>query len=64
LAEFRHQPQHWIDTLAMAFVGIRVAFVLAYLGNWPTTRTLLWNLGFAVNAALFFMPLWVAPTMG
>jgi uncharacterized MAPEG superfamily protein len=58
LAEFHHTPQHWLDVLATAFVGIRLLFVLAYLGNWPTTRTLLWNLGFAVNTAIFFMPWW------
>jgi len=63
LAEFRAQPQHWIDGLAVAFVGIRLVFVMAYLGNWPTTRTLLWNLGFAVNAAIFFMPWW-RPALG
>jgi uncharacterized MAPEG superfamily protein len=45
--------------LAVAFVGVRLLFVAAYLGNWPTTRTLLWNFGFAVNAAIFFMPWWV-----
>jgi uncharacterized MAPEG superfamily protein len=60
LAEFRHAPQHWIDMLAVAFVAVRLAFVGAYLGNWPTTRTLLWNLGFGVNAAIFFMPWWWA----
>lgn len=58
LAEFRHAPQSWIDLLAGAFVGIRLVFVLAYLGDWPTTRTLLWNLGFAVNVAIFFLPWW------
>src|SRR5215216_2124913 len=58
-AEFRQQPQHWIDLLAVSFVGIRLAFVLAYLGNWPTTRTLIWNLGFAVNTAIFLMPWWM-----
>ena len=63
LAEFRHQPQHWIDLLAIAFIGVRLAFVLVYLGNWPTTRTLLWNLGFAVNTAIFLMPWWV-PAFG
>ncbi len=46
LAEFRHGPQYCIDLLAVAFVMVRLAFVAAYLGNWPTTRTLLWNLGF------------------
>jgi uncharacterized MAPEG superfamily protein len=58
LAELRSQPQNWIDMLAIGFLAARVAYVLAYLGNWPTTRTLLWNLGFALNVAIFFMPLW------
>lgn len=58
LAEFRHAPQPWIDALSVAFVCVRLIFVLAYLGNWPTTRTLLWNLGFALNTAIFFMPWW------
>jgi len=58
LAEFRSQPQHWVDALAVAFVAIRVVFVLAYLGNRPTIRTLFWNLGFFVNAGIFLMPWW------
>lgn len=63
LAEFRACPQVLIDSLAAAFVGVRLAFVLAYLGGKPTVRTLLWNLGFAVNTAIFFMPLW-GPRIG
>lgn len=58
LAEFRRLPQHWIDELAVAFVVIRLLFVVAYLGNRSRIRTLLWNLGFVVNAAIFFMPWW------
>lgn len=58
LAEFRHVPQHWIDVLSVAFVFLRLVFVLAYLANWPTIRTILWNAGFAVNTAIFFMPWW------
>jgi uncharacterized MAPEG superfamily protein len=61
VAEFRQQPQHWIDMLAVTFVAIRLFYVLAYLGDRPTTRTLLWNIGFAVNAAIFFMPWWGTP---
>ena len=60
LAEFRSGPQVWIDILAAGFLAIRFAYVLAYVGNWPTTRTLLWNAGFAVNIAIFFMPWWAA----
>jgi uncharacterized MAPEG superfamily protein len=58
LAEFRGGPQYLVDVLAVAFLAVRVAFVLAYLANWPTTRTLLWNLGFLVNTAIFLMPWW------
>lgn len=58
LAEFRQCPQHWIDMLAIGFLLARLAYVAAYLGNWPTARTLLWNLGFLLNAAIFFMPWW------
>ena len=58
LAEFRSQNQRWVDLLAVAFLAIRFAYVLAYLGNRPTLRTLLWNLGFAVNVAIFLMPWW------
>ena len=56
LDEFRVCPQHLVDTLAAGFLVIRVAFVLAYLLNHPTLRTVLWNCGFAVNTALFFLP--------
>ena len=58
LAEFRQCPQHEIDILAIGFIAARVLYVVAYLGNWPTTRTLLWNVGFLFNAAIFFMPWW------
>ena len=58
LAEFRAAPQGLIDELAVAFIAIRLAFVAAYLLNFSTIRTLLWNAGFAVNAAIFFMPWW------
>ena len=58
LSEFRHQPQLWIDWLAIAFVLVLLLFVVAYLRNRSTTRTVLWNLGFVINAAIFFMPWW------
>jgi uncharacterized MAPEG superfamily protein len=57
-AEFRAQSQFFVDVLAVGFVLVRLVFVAAYLANWPTTRTLLWNLGFLINAAIFFMPWW------
>ncbi len=58
LAEFRACPQSWIDGLAVLFLAARLAYVAAYLGNAPTTRTLLWNAGFVANLAIFLMPLY------
>jgi uncharacterized MAPEG superfamily protein len=57
LAEFRACPQAWIDGLAWAFIALRLAFVAAYVGDRPWTRTAIWNLGFAVNVAIFLLPL-------
>lgn len=57
LAEFRHAPQAWIDGLAVAFILLRLAFVAAYLGDRPWTRTALWNLGFLANLGIFLSPL-------
>ena len=56
LAEFRLGPQRLIDELAVLFVIVRIAYVLTYLGNRPTLRSILWSLGFAINIAIFFMP--------
>jgi uncharacterized MAPEG superfamily protein len=38
LAEFRQLPQNWVDKLAVAFVVIRLLFVVAYLSNRSTIR--------------------------
>ena len=57
LAEFRGCPQGRVDALAVAFVAIRLLFVLAYLGDRPWTRTLIWNVGFLINLAIFLQPL-------
>jgi uncharacterized MAPEG superfamily protein len=56
LAEFRTGPQRLIDELAVLFIIVRIAYVLTYLGDRPTLRSILWSLGFAINIAIFFMP--------
>ena len=56
LAEFRLGPQRLIDELAVLFLIVRIAYVFTYLGNRPTLRAILWNIGFAINVAIFFMP--------
>jgi uncharacterized MAPEG superfamily protein len=56
LAEFRAGPQHLIDELAVLFLIVRIAYVFTYLGDRPTLRSILWSTGFAINLAIFFMP--------
>jgi uncharacterized MAPEG superfamily protein len=56
LAEFRAAPQNLINELALLFVIVRIAYVLTYLGDRPTLRSILWAIGFAINAGIFFLP--------
>jgi uncharacterized MAPEG superfamily protein len=56
LAEFRDSPQRLIDELAILFLIVRIAYVLTYLGDRPTLRSILWSIGFAINLAIFFVP--------
>jgi uncharacterized MAPEG superfamily protein len=56
LAEFHGSPQRLIDELAVLFLIVRIAYVFTYLGDRPTLRSILWSLGFAINLAIFFMP--------
>jgi uncharacterized MAPEG superfamily protein len=56
LAEFRASPQNLVNELAVLFLIVRIAYVLTYLGDRPTLRTILWNIGFAINVGIFFMP--------
>ena len=57
LAEFRAAPQNLINELAVLFLIVRIAYVLTYVGNRPRLRSILWNLGFTINVAIFFLPL-------
>jgi uncharacterized MAPEG superfamily protein len=57
LAEFRAAPQNLINELAILFLIVRAAYVLTYIGNRPWLRSILWTIGFIINAAIFFLPL-------
>jgi uncharacterized MAPEG superfamily protein len=57
LAEYRVGPQRLIDELAVLFLIVRIAYVFTYIGDRPTLRSILWSLGFAINLAIFLMPI-------
>ena len=56
LAEFRAAPQNLINELAVLFLIVRIAYVLTYIGNRPRLRSILWNVGFLINVAIFLLP--------
>ena len=56
LAEFHGAPQRLIDELSVLFLIVRIAYVFTYLGDRPRLRSILWSIGFAINLAIFFMP--------
>lgn len=58
LAEIRHVPQGRIDILAIAFIAARIFYVLFYLANRPTPRSIVWSIGVLCNLAIFFAPVW------
>jgi uncharacterized MAPEG superfamily protein len=54
IASISNAPQARVDLLAIGFVLARMAFLVCYLANWPTTRTIVWTIGLACVVAIFF----------
>jgi uncharacterized MAPEG superfamily protein len=46
-----------INELAVLFLIVRIAYVLTYVGNRPSLRSILWSIGFLINIGIFFLPL-------
>jgi uncharacterized MAPEG superfamily protein len=53
IAHLAGAAQQRIDALAVAFVLLRVGYILAYLYDRPTLRSLLWTAAIGCVAALF-----------
>jgi len=53
IAHLAQATQPWVDGLAVAFVGFRVAYTLAYLYDRPAARSLLWTGGVLCIIGLF-----------
>ena len=58
LAEMHGAAQGTVNALAVAFLACRIVYVLLYLGDRPSLRSLVWALAMACNLALFFTPVW------
>jgi uncharacterized MAPEG superfamily protein len=58
VAEMHQAPQGTVNTLAVAFLILRVLYVLLYIGDRPSARSAVWGLGLVCNLALFLTPWW------
>ena len=54
IASFAQAPQARIDLLAVGFVLARIAYLVCYVANWPTTRSIVWLIGIVCVVSLFF----------
>lgn len=54
LANVKHAPQSIVDLLAIGFVLARITYVICYVANWPTARSIVWLMGMACVVAIFF----------
>jgi len=53
IASINNAPQATLDLLAIGFVLARIAFLICYLANWPTTRSIVWVAGLICIIAIF-----------
>jgi uncharacterized MAPEG superfamily protein len=53
IAQLQHASQATVDTLALAFITMRLLHALFYITNKPTLRSLVWSLGFLAVIGLF-----------
>lgn len=56
VAQMAGAAQSTVDTLAVAFIIIRLAYLACYLADQATLRSLVWTAGVACCVALFVSP--------
>ncbi|WP_114689293.1 MAPEG family protein [Polynucleobacter necessarius] len=54
IAQIANAPQDRIDWFAMGFVLARIACLVCYIANWPTTRSIVWLFGMIFAVSLLF----------
>ena len=53
IASIANAPQARVDLLAIGFVAARIAYLICYVANWPTTRSIVWLAGLSCVVAIF-----------
>jgi uncharacterized MAPEG superfamily protein len=54
IAHISNASQPRVDVLALGFVAARIAYLVCYVANWPTARSIVWLAGIACVTAIFF----------
>ena len=54
IATLQNAPQSRIDLLAVGFVMARIAYLICYVANWSTLRSIVWLAGLICVVAIFF----------
>jgi uncharacterized MAPEG superfamily protein len=54
IASIANAPQNRVDLLAIGFVAARIAYLICYVADWPSTRSIVWLVGLACVVAIFF----------
>jgi len=54
IASIANAPQNRIDLLAIGFVAARIAYLICYVADWPTIRSIVWLAGLICVVAIFF----------
>ena len=54
IASIANAPQEKVDLLAIGFVLMRIAYLVCYVADWPTSRSIVWLAGLACVVAIFF----------
>lgn len=54
IASIANAPQGRVDLLAIGFVTARIAYLICYVADWPTTRSIVWLAGLACVITIFF----------
>jgi uncharacterized MAPEG superfamily protein len=54
IASITNAPQARIDLLAIGFVISRIAYLICYVANWPTSRSIVWLTGLVCVITIFF----------
>jgi uncharacterized MAPEG superfamily protein len=54
IASIANAPQGRVDLLAIGFVLARIAYLVCYVANWPTIRSIVWLAGLACVVAILF----------